>query len=80
MTKPRSCKLQNYRQYNGQKKKKTMSYKILHRKLRIEQHELYKKAGVYSCMPKWNAAPALLVTPVVILLSETLICKQLMRK
>ena len=36
----RSRKLKD-RQYNGQTKKKPMTYKTLHRKLKIEQHVIH---------------------------------------
>jgi hypothetical protein len=41
------------RQHNGQKKKgQTLIYKILHRKLKIDQHEPQYKPGVNSGAPE----------------------------
>jgi hypothetical protein len=48
----RSRNVKKERQYNGQRKiprGPTMIYKTLHRKLKIEQHELYKYSGVNTC-------------------------------
>ena len=48
----RSRNVKKERQYNGQRKiprGPTMIYKTLHRKLKIEQHELYKDSGVNTC-------------------------------
>ena len=43
----RSRNSKNVRQYNGQKKTRTiMINKIIHRKLKIEQHELHLQQGV----------------------------------
>ena len=51
----RSCNSKKDRQYNGQTKKykKTKIVdNILHRKLRIEQHELHYKTVMNSSIPK----------------------------
>jgi hypothetical protein len=41
------------RKHNGKKTKgQTMIYKVAHRKLKIEQHELYKEPGVNSGVPE----------------------------
>jgi len=51
----RSCKMKD-RQHNDQKKTKikgqTMIYKILHRKIKIEQHEPQQQSAVNSCTPE----------------------------
>ena len=50
-----------------QTKGQTMTYKILHRKLKIEQHEFHKKSGATE---GWEV-PVLLVAPVMLLLLQT---------
>jgi len=46
-------------------KDKTMIYKTLHRKLKIEQHESHYKSGVNSGAPEGLAVPGPHVTPFV---------------
>jgi hypothetical protein len=50
-----------------QTKGQTMTYKILHRKLKIEQHEFHQKTGATE---GWEV-PVLLVAPVMLLLLQT---------
>ena len=47
-------------------KKKTMIYKILYRKLKVEQHEHHLKSRVNSGAPEGQVIPAQNVTPVVL--------------
>jgi hypothetical protein len=47
-------------------KGQTMIKNTLHRKIKIEQHELHSNPGVYSCAPEGLAVSAPLVTPVVL--------------
>ena len=43
----------------------------LHRKQKIEQHELFLKSGVNSCASEGKLAPAPSLSPVVLLLAQT---------
>ena len=61
------------RQYNSQKKKdkKTNNgLQKIHIKLKIEQHEPHNNMGVISSPQEWQAVPAPLVTPVLLLLLQ----------
>jgi hypothetical protein len=51
-------------------KGQTMIYKTLDRKLKIDQREPHYKPGIHSGHPEESAVPALLVAPVVLLLSQ----------
>jgi len=66
----RSCKLKD-RQHNDQTKTKikrqTTIYKILHRKIKIEQHESQQQSVVNSCTLEGKAVPAH-VAPIMLLL------------
>jgi len=44
-----------------------MIYKVLHRKLKIEEYESNNITGVNSGAPEWYTYPAPLVSPIVLL-------------
>ena len=48
-------------------KRQTMINKMLHRKLKIEQHESHKKMWMNSGAPEGSAVPTPLLTPVVLI-------------
>jgi len=52
------------------KKGQTTIYKILHRKLKIEQHKPHQKPGENSGSPEGLAVPAPHVTPIMLLLIQ----------
>ena len=58
------------KQHNGQRNGQTIIYKALHRKLKIEHHGTHKK-GMTSGALKGSTVYAPLITPAVLLLSET---------
>ena len=59
-------------QYTGQKKKRTKNdIQHLKQQTKVDQHEPDPKAGVYPCAPEGKICPALIVAPVVLLLTQT---------
>ncbi len=56
-----------------QKNRQTMIYKTVHRKLKIEQHESHLKPRGNAGAPEGLAVPVPHVTPVVLLLNDTII-------
>jgi len=53
------------------KKDKTVIYKTLHTKLKIQQHEPYLQRGVNSCPPEGLKVPDTQATPAMLLLNDT---------